>query len=79
MFPLPPNPSQQNHDFQKHCILVAASNPYPLPTPIYRPPPPPNENAEAQTESCLADAETAAKSFGQVLCESYHIFVFMVF
>ncbi|OAY82546.1 Mediator of RNA polymerase II transcription subunit 25 [Ananas comosus] len=65
MFPLPPNPSQQNHEMQKHCILVAASNPYPLPTPVYRPPPPHSENAEAPTESWLADAETTAKSFGQ--------------
>ncbi|XP_008791235.2 mediator of RNA polymerase II transcription subunit 25 [Phoenix dactylifera] len=70
MFPFTPNVSQshQNLEAQKHCILVAASNPYPLPTPVYRPaiqslehP----ENAEAQTEAGLADAETVAKSFGQ--------------
>ena len=59
---------------------VAASNPYPLPTPVYRPamslehP----ENAEAQTEAGLADAETVAKSFGQVLLRFYHLYYFLL-
>lgn len=72
MFPVAPNGTQnhQNLDAQKHCILVAASNPHPLPTPVYRPPltaPEHSEKAEVQTETCLADAETVAKSFGPCL------------
>ncbi|XP_072993377.1 mediator of RNA polymerase II transcription subunit 25 isoform X3 [Typha latifolia] len=62
------NQSHQNHEVQKHCVLVAASNPHPMPTPVYRPPVPGldhNENAEALMETCLADAETVAKSFSQ--------------
>ncbi|KAI3502625.1 hypothetical protein L1887_30818 [Cichorium endivia] len=47
---------QQNVGLQKHCILVAASNPYPLPTPVY-----------IQSESHLSDAETVAKYFKQCL------------
>ncbi|XP_076922546.1 mediator of RNA polymerase II transcription subunit 25-like [Bidens hawaiensis] len=46
---------------QRHCILVAASNPYPLPTPVYRP----QNKSETQSESRLADAEKVAKSFPQ--------------
>ncbi|OMP06820.1 Mediator complex, subunit Med25, von Willebrand factor type A [Corchorus olitorius] len=62
------NQTQQNVDGQRHCILVSASNPYPLPTPVYRPQIQnleQTENIEAQTESRLSDAETVAKSFGQ--------------
>ncbi|EOY02124.1 Phytochrome and flowering time regulatory protein isoform 2 [Theobroma cacao] len=70
MFPIAPNgnQTQQNVDGQRHCILVAASNPYPLPTPVYRPQIQnleQTENIEAQTESRLSDAETVAKSFAQ--------------
>ncbi|KAI3763881.1 hypothetical protein L2E82_13879 [Cichorium intybus] len=69
MFP-PQNAPQNQHSvgFQRHCILVAASNPYPLPTPVYRPPIQkiePTDNNEAQSESRLSDAETVAKSFAQ--------------
>lgn len=71
MFPTVQNGSQnqQNVDFQKHCILVAASNPHPLPTPVYRPQMQSveqSENIDAQTESRLYDAEAVAKSFAQV-------------
>ncbi|KAJ8774518.1 hypothetical protein K2173_016964 [Erythroxylum novogranatense] len=70
MFPAAPtgSPAQQNLDGQRHCILVAASNPHPLPTPVYRPQlqnSEHSENVETQTESCLSDAETVAKSFIQ--------------
>ncbi|KAK8937701.1 Mediator of RNA polymerase II transcription subunit 25 [Platanthera guangdongensis] len=70
MFSSLTNSSQnlQNLDSQRNCILVAASNPYPLPTPIYSPPYPKtehSENTEAHNETCLGDAETVAKSFGQ--------------
>ncbi|XVF86048.1 hypothetical protein PTKIN_Ptkin17bG0169300 [Pterospermum kingtungense] len=70
MFPIAAtgNQTQQNADGQRHCILVAASNPYPLPTPVYRPQVQnleQSENIEAQTESRLSDAETVAKSFAQ--------------
>lgn len=51
----------QNH--QRHCILVAASNPYPLPTPIYIPP----DYIEMQSDSPLSDAETVAQYFKKVL------------
>lgn len=71
MFPIPPNgnQNQQNLDAQRHCILVAASNPYPLPTPVYRPQVQnldKSENMEEQTESRSSDAETVAKSFVHV-------------
>ncbi|XP_058182821.1 mediator of RNA polymerase II transcription subunit 25 isoform X2 [Rhododendron vialii] len=60
--------TQQNVAGHRHCILVASSNPYPLPTPVYRPQVQnleQGENIEAQTQSRLSDAETVAKSFGQ--------------
>ncbi|KAG0456177.1 hypothetical protein HPP92_023965, partial [Vanilla planifolia] len=70
MFPVPANASQslQNLDVQKHCILVAASNPYPLATPVVSlsiPNIDQSENAETKSETCLADAEAVAKSFSQ--------------
>ncbi|PKA55557.1 Mediator of RNA polymerase II transcription subunit 25 [Apostasia shenzhenica] len=70
MFAIPTNASQslQNLDGQRHCILVAASNPYPLPTPVYSPSISNKEhgdNAETPTDTCLNDAESVAKSFGQ--------------
>ncbi|KAG8060944.1 hypothetical protein GUJ93_ZPchr0002g24815 [Zizania palustris] len=60
--------NHQSHEVQKHCILVAASNPYSLPTPVYRPLAQSSdhkENNDGAKESCLADAETVAKSFAQ--------------
>ncbi|PIA39647.1 hypothetical protein AQUCO_02600241v1 [Aquilegia coerulea] len=70
MFPLAPTGSatQSVDGHNKHCILVAASNPYPLPTPVYRPKIPKmeqGEDNEQSSESCLADAETVAKSFSK--------------
>ncbi|KAK4410344.1 Mediator of RNA polymerase II transcription subunit [Sesamum angolense] len=66
-----PNGSQnQKVDGQRHCILVAASNPYPLPTPVYRPQPQSleqSDNIESQPDNRLSDAEALAKSFAQVL------------
>lgn len=61
--------TQQNVPGHRHCILIASSNPHPLPTPVYRPQVQnleQGENNEAQTQSRLSDAETVAKSFGQV-------------
>lgn len=58
-----------NVDRQRHCILVAASNPFPLPTPVFRPQIPKleqSENTEAQKESRISDAETLAKFFPQL-------------
>ncbi|KMZ70123.1 Mediator of RNA polymerase II transcription subunit 25 [Zostera marina] len=58
----------QNPDCHKHCILVAASNPYPFPTPISKPVIQNAENHdkyEVQIETCLSDAETVAKSFSK--------------
>ncbi|XP_055809743.1 mediator of RNA polymerase II transcription subunit 25-like isoform X3 [Solanum dulcamara] len=60
--------TQQNADGQRHCILVAASNPYPLPTPVYYPAMLNLEqsgNIEAHTSLRLADAEIVAKAFPQ--------------
>nr|CAB3456765.1 unnamed protein product [Digitaria exilis] len=58
--------SHQNHEAQKHCILVAASNPYPLPTPVYCSQNTDlKENTESSKEPSIADAETVAKSFAQ--------------
>ncbi|PON59515.1 Mediator complex, subunit Med25, von Willebrand factor type A [Parasponia andersonii] len=62
------NQSQQNVDCQRHCILIAASNPHPLSTPVFRPQIhslDQSENADSQTENRLSDAETIAKSFSQ--------------
>ncbi|KAL5553490.1 hypothetical protein UlMin_040891 [Ulmus minor] len=62
------NQSQQNVDCQRHCILVAASNPYPLPTPVFRPQlqtMEQSENIDIQSENRLSDAETIAKAFAQ--------------
>ncbi|KAM3238582.1 mediator of RNA polymerase II transcription subunit 25 [Capsicum annuum] len=62
------NQSRQNMEGKRHCILISASNPYPLPTPVYRPQMQKleqNENIEAQTDSRLSDAETVAKALPQ--------------
>ncbi|CAK7326531.1 unnamed protein product [Dovyalis caffra] len=72
MFPVAPNGSQTqpNIDGQRNCILISASNPHPLPTPVYRPQIQNLEQAEnidTQNESRLSDAETVAKSFPQCL------------
>ncbi|PIN23691.1 hypothetical protein CDL12_03584 [Handroanthus impetiginosus] len=59
----------QNVDGQRHCILVAASNPYPLPTLVYRPQPQnlqQSDNIETQPDNCMSDAEALAKSFAQL-------------
>jgi mediator of RNA polymerase II transcription subunit 25 len=71
MFPIPPNgnQTQQNLDSQRHCILVAASNPYLLPTPVYRLQVQnldKSENMEEQIESRSSDAKTVTKSFVHV-------------
>ncbi|KAK1423165.1 hypothetical protein QVD17_18460 [Tagetes erecta] len=55
----PPNKFQID-GVQRHCILLAASNPYPLSTPVYRPP-----DNRGQPQSPLCDAETLVKSFHQ--------------
>lgn len=83
LFPIIPNESQnrKNVDFQRHCILVAASNPYPLPTPVCQPQIQNlerSENTEAQTESYLSDVETLAKLFPRVCLYVYIVFAFPV-
>jgi len=58
-----------------------ASNLYPLPTPVYRLPTQSadhKENIESSKEPSIADAETVAKSFAQVLhkfCHSLLLFI----
>ncbi|KAH9623460.1 hypothetical protein KSS87_001906 [Heliosperma pusillum] len=69
MFAIPQNgfQAQQDVDGKRHCVLVSASDPYPLPTPVYRP----NfENLEVaengeEEKTLLYDAETVSKWFGQ--------------
>lgn len=61
--------TQMSQAIQKHCVLVAASNPYPLLTSVPRPPghslaP---QIANAETQQWLADAETVAKAYAQCL------------
>ncbi|KAG5062652.1 hypothetical protein JHK85_003835 [Glycine max] len=61
-------PNQQSVDMHKHCILVAASNPYPLQTPVYVPRPQNLEQSEtidSDSGSHLYDAEAVAKAFPQ--------------
>ncbi|KAL3367877.1 hypothetical protein AABB24_008981 [Solanum stoloniferum] len=59
--------SLKNADGQRHCILVAASNPYPLPRRVYYPAMLNLEQSdnEAHTSLRLADAETVASAFPQ--------------
>lgn len=59
------NPTQQNVDGKKHCILIAASNPYPLPTRVYSLQGQ-SDGVETQAGIQLCDAESVAKSFAQV-------------
>ncbi|XP_027361709.1 mediator of RNA polymerase II transcription subunit 25 isoform X9 [Abrus precatorius] len=70
MFPNSQNgsPNQQNVDMHKHCILVAASNPYALQTPVYVPRPQNLEQSEtidSDAGNRLYDAEAVAKAFPQ--------------
>lgn len=61
-----PGPKPPAVPQQKHCLLIAASNPYRLPTPVIRPPILllPNGQPELQSEQWwLADAEAVAKAF----------------
>ncbi|TKY69388.1 Mediator of RNA polymerase II transcription subunit 25 [Spatholobus suberectus] len=61
-------PNQQSVDIHKHCILVAASNPYPLQTPVYVPRPQnldQSETIESDPGNRLYDAEAVAKAFPQ--------------
>lgn len=59
--------SLKDADGQRHCILVAASNPYPLPRRVYYPAMLNLEQSdnEAHTSLRLADAETVARAFPQ--------------
>lgn len=69
MFPPPPGQAQPSNDLKRHCILITASNPYSLPTPVYRPKlqnAERNENGDALPESRLSDAETVASYFSRV-------------
>ncbi|KAJ0247543.1 Mediator of RNA polymerase II transcription subunit 25 [Hirschfeldia incana] len=68
MFPPPSGQAQPSSDLKRHCILITASNPYSLPTPVYRPKlqnVERNENGDAQPESRLSDAETVASYFSR--------------
>uniref|UniRef100_M4E7I2 Mediator of RNA polymerase II transcription subunit 25 n=1 Tax=Brassica campestris TaxID=3711 RepID=M4E7I2_BRACM len=68
MFSPPSGQAQPSNDLKRHCILITASNPYSLPTPVYRPKlqnPERYENGHAQSESRLSDAETVASYFSR--------------
>jgi hypothetical protein len=70
MFSPPSGQAQPSNDLKRHCILITASNPHILPTPVYRPRlqnVERNENGDAQAESRLSDAETVASYFAKVL------------
>ncbi|XP_024364981.1 mediator of RNA polymerase II transcription subunit 25 isoform X2 [Physcomitrium patens] len=61
-----PGPKPPTVPHQKHCLLIAASNPYRLPTPVMRPPVILLSTGQAELQSeqwWLADAETVAKAF----------------
>ncbi|KAJ7536305.1 hypothetical protein O6H91_12G063800 [Diphasiastrum complanatum] len=65
-------PISQGVERQKHCVLVAASNPHRLATPVPRPPlttfVQQGGGSEVQAEHWwLADADTVAKAFPQCL------------
>lgn len=65
-----PGPKQPVVPQQKHCLLIAASNPYRLPSPVLRPPILllPSGQPELQTEHWwFADAEAVAKAFPPVI------------
>ncbi|KAJ7954068.1 mediator of RNA polymerase II transcription subunit 25 [Quillaja saponaria] len=60
--------TQQNVDRQHHCILVAASNPYRLQTPVFIPKLKNLEQSESvvpELERCLYDAMDVSKEFAQ--------------
>ncbi|KAF3781629.1 Mediator of RNA polymerase II transcription subunit 25 [Nymphaea thermarum] len=62
------NQLPQAVEIQKHCILIAASNPHPLPTPVSLPTTQEleqKENSEVKAEGRLCDAEAVAKAFVQ--------------
>ncbi|CAI9096269.1 OLC1v1032371C1 [Oldenlandia corymbosa var. corymbosa] len=68
MFSPAGNQAQQSIEGQRHCILVAASNPYPLPTPVYRPKlqnAEQGDNLEPPSDNRLSDAEGVAKAYAQ--------------
>lgn len=70
MFSPPSGQAQPSNDLKRHCILITASNPHTLPTPVFRPrlqSVERNENGDAQAESRLSDAETVASYFAKVL------------
>ncbi|VVA92490.1 unnamed protein product [Arabis nemorensis] len=68
MFSPPSGQAQPSNDLKRHCILITASNPHSLPTPVYRPQlqnTERNENGDGQSESRLSDAETVASYFSR--------------
>lgn len=68
MFPLPLNGNlpPQSLDGKRHCVLVAATNPYPLSTPVYQPTfQLEDEHVETYSGKPLCDAEGVAKFFPQ--------------
>ncbi|KAK7275218.1 hypothetical protein RIF29_16327 [Crotalaria pallida] len=71
MFPNPQTggSNQPNVDVQRHCVLVSASNPYPLQTPVYIPRLQNVEQSDSidiDPSSRLYDAEAVAKAFPQL-------------
>lgn len=58
--------ASQGLERQKHCLLIAASNPYRLPTPVIRPPASGLGGPEPPEQWWLADADAVAKAFPTV-------------
>ncbi|CAA0818620.1 Mediator of RNA polymerase II transcription subunit 25 [Striga hermonthica] len=68
MFSFPEREQTQNMEGERHCILIAASNPYPLRTYVYRRPfqdPKKTDFIETWIGNCLSDEEALARSFSQ--------------
>lgn len=71
MFPRHPHGTQTQQRLlgRRHCILVAASNPFPFPIPVHLPKIQNLQGAQisgATTEFSLADPNMVAKLFTQV-------------
>ncbi|GER29867.1 mediator of RNA polymerase II transcription subunit [Striga asiatica] len=68
MFSFPKGKQTQNMEGERHCVLIAASNPYPLRTSVYRRPfqdPKRTDVIETRISNCLSDEEALARSFAQ--------------
>ena len=70
MFPKPDGVPEEHREYyssgEKHCLLVASSNPFSLPRPVWLPVIKDGGSMSVQTEWCLVDVEDVAKLFPKV-------------